>query len=67
LRVQNLNGRVIAFSKNGDEFGHVSRVWFHLLTGESARKSVKRKDFVGARDEELRAIVNGNRAMSKGY
>jgi len=67
LRVQNLNGRVIAFSKNGDKFGHVSRVWLHLLTRESARESVKRGDFIGARSEELRTVVNRNRTMSKGY
>jgi len=67
LRVQNLNGRVIAFSKNSDKFGHISRVWFHLLTRESARESVKREDFIGARGKELRTVVNGNRAMSKGY
>ena len=65
--VQNLDGRVIAFSKNGEKFGHVSRVWFHLLTRESPGESVKREDFIGARSEELRTVVNENRAMSKGY
>jgi len=67
LRVQNLNGRIVAFSKNSDKFGHVSRVWFHLLTRESARESMKRKEFIGARSEESGTVVNGNRAMCKGY
>jgi len=58
LHVQNLNGRIIAFSKNGNKIGHVSRIWFHLLTREIAGEGMKRKEFTGAGGKELGTVVN---------
>ena len=66
-RVQNLNRGIVTFSKNGNKIGHVSRIWFNLLTGEISGEGMNRRDFVGAGGEDLGAIINGNRAMSKSY
>jgi len=67
LYVQNLNGRVVAFSKDGNKIGHISRIWFYLLTREITGEGVDGREFTGARSEELRTVVDGNRAMGKGY
>ena len=65
--VQHLNGGIVAFSKDGNKVGNLSRVRLNLLAREIAREGMNGKDFIGARGEELGAIVDGNWAMSKGY
>jgi hypothetical protein len=67
LRVQNLNWRIVAFSKNSNKIGHISRIRFHLLTREIAGEGMDGREFTGTGSEELGAVVNGDGAMSEGY
>lgn len=67
LHIQDLNGGIVTFSKNGDKLGRVPRIWFHLLTRETTREGVKRSEFTSPRSEELGGVINQNRAVRKGY